>query len=889
MSGISNDALEELCNEKSTEGRIAHFNNLLRFAVIRKDRSFMTIGGPWNVAVDGGDPAVDGSCLIHTALRYVKDIAQLDLHNCQHWNRLLEIHYDRVGKDGLFSHKEITVLFIPDLSACLPSVDEWQKQWIAYKKNLTEKERRLASKKEKSSVKEEVTQGKPSPPKSEKYVGSAKDIKVEDLQGNNEKDKKEGLDNMDCEVATDISKDRLIRGDQNESLKSVAEQNEEETSASCKEEEMKGNKMSGGNNRNEKTDSSEIKVVQKTGKKRVVKKTMKGKVAVKKVTSGNTSKCQEKLEELDTVNKQNISEAIEQQNVTSASSGAVKTFVRKKTVKRVPAGKMIQKDETTSNDGAQNEKKPKEEAESQEGELKRKNEPGKETGTRKIVKRKIVRRVPKKKVIEGEDKSVSESNQDKMVEENFVTQHAKEVEDAKIQIKNVEQHPIGVSKFESKVGVNDVGKELEDGHDEIIGGRSVEEDIKGRESDSKSNKDKEVRKQKESNNHDQDGKKGDSKDDKEKKTKYDSDRSLSKEVRKKEKSEEPPQHPGFFLRTKWSKESKMRLMTLSLDGLLDYNDKDIAESTFELSLCAESLYEMLQYQMGCRLLSFLEKLYIRCVIKRNKRKRESNENPDKDKEKSSQKRPKIVEEPPQNNDTDELKTMKSEIPDSGKTLAKDDGSVAEQVESKKETDDEPEKETEEPEEEAEEPEEEPEEEIEETEEEIEEPEEEIEEPEEETEEPEEDVDEPKENIKDDVEMNDAVHEQTENLAEASSVDTKREEEDTDANEEKKSLPADHEKSIEKSEKKDVKDETDKKLDAAREQVVDKELLQAFRFFDRNRVGYIKVEDMRLILHNLGRFLSHRDVKEMVTFALLESNTQRDNRIFYKKLVRLSDI
>ncbi|KAK1314638.1 hypothetical protein QJS10_CPA06g00457 [Acorus calamus] len=820
MSGISNDALEELCNEKSTEGRIAHFNNLLRFAVIRKDRSFMTIGGPWNVAVDGGDPAVDGSCLIHTALRYVKDMAQLDLHNCQHWNRFLEIHYDRVGKDGLFSHKEITVLFIPDLSACLPSVDEWQKQWIAYKKNLTEKERRLALKKEKSIVKEEVTQGmagKPSPLKSEKYVGSAKDIKVEDFQGNNEKDKKEGLDNMDCEVATDISKDGLIRGDQNESLKSVAEQNEEETAASGKEEEMKGNKMSGGNNKNEKTDSSEIKVVQKTGKKRVVKKTMKGKVAVKKGTSGNTSKCQEKLEELDTVNKQNISEAIEQQNVTSAGSGGVKTFVRKKTVKRVPVGKIIQKDETTSNDSAQNEKKPKEEAESQEGELKRKNEPGKETGTRKIVKRKIVRRVPKKKVIEGEDKSVSVSKQDKMVEENTVTQHVKEVEDAKIQIKNVEQHPIGVSKFESEVGVNDVGKELEDGHDEIIGGRSVEEDIKGRESDSKSNKDKEVRKQKESNNHDQDGKKGESKDDKEKKTKYDSDRSLSKEVRKKEKSEEPPQHPGFFLQTKWSKESKMRLMTLSLDGLLDYNDKDIAESTFE-------------------------KLYIRCVIKKNKRKRESNENPDNDKEKSSQKRPKIVEGPPQNNDTDELKTIKSEIPDSGKTLAKDGGSVAEQGKVTVET-----------------------------------------------------VRIAFERISNgkrpfELHSNGGSNsEQTENLAEASSVDAKPEEPDTDANKEKKSLPADHEKSIEKSEKKDVKDETDKKLDAAREQVVDKELLQAFRFFDRNRVGYIKVEDMRLILHNLGRFLSHRDVKEMVTFALLESNNPRDNRIFYKKLVRLSDI
>jgi len=71
--------------------------------------------------------------------------------------------------------------------------------------------------------------------------------------------------------------------------------------------------------------------------------------------------------------------------------------------------------------------------------------------------------------------------------------------------------------------------------------------------------------------------------------------------------------------------------------------------------------------------------------------------------------------------------------------------------------------------------------------------------------------------------------------------------------------------------------------------LDKELLQAFRFFDRNRVGYIRVEDMRLIIHNLGKFLSYRDVKELVQSALLESNTGRDDQILYNKLVRMTDI
>ncbi|KAF5198132.1 Cell division cycle and apoptosis regulator protein, partial [Thalictrum thalictroides] len=95
----------------------------------------------------------------------------------------------------------------------------------------------------------------------------------------------------------------------------------------------------------------------------------------------------------------------------------------------------------------------------------------------------------------------------------------------------------------------------------------------------------------------------------------------------------------------------------------------------------------------------------------------------------------------------------------------------------------------------------------------------------------------------------------------------------------------------KSKVEEVKDKAaevetkDKAKTATKELTVDKELLQAFRFFDRNRVGYIKVEDMRFILHNLGKFLSHRDVKELVQSALLESNTARDNRILYNKLVR----
>ncbi|KAG5553754.1 hypothetical protein RHGRI_011590 [Rhododendron griersonianum] len=164
MSGLSQNSLEELSSERSYDDRVPHLCNMLRFAVLKKDQYIMAIGGPWDT-VDGGDPSVDDSSLVQTVLRYAKDVTQLDLRNCRHWNRFLEacfisgrcklivleplqIHYDRVGKDGLFSHKEVTVLYVPDLSDCLPSIETWREQWLAHKKAVAERRRLLEFKKE---------------------------------------------------------------------------------------------------------------------------------------------------------------------------------------------------------------------------------------------------------------------------------------------------------------------------------------------------------------------------------------------------------------------------------------------------------------------------------------------------------------------------------------------------------------------------------------------------------------------------------------------------------------------------------------------------------------------------------------------------------------------
>jgi len=70
MSGMSADTLNEMCSYNSSDERIVHFNNILRFAILKKDHSFMAIGGPWNATIDGGDPSVEDSALIRTACRY---------------------------------------------------------------------------------------------------------------------------------------------------------------------------------------------------------------------------------------------------------------------------------------------------------------------------------------------------------------------------------------------------------------------------------------------------------------------------------------------------------------------------------------------------------------------------------------------------------------------------------------------------------------------------------------------------------------------------------------------------------------------------------------------------------------------------------------------------
>ncbi|BBN17937.1 hypothetical protein MPTK1_7g18160 [Marchantia polymorpha subsp. ruderalis] len=166
MSGSSEAALNELLVDDSPDEKPAHLHNLLKFVALRKDRSaIMAAGGVWDKELDGGDPAIDEEALIRTAIRCTKQATQLDLSQCKNWIRFLEVHYERPGEDGLPSHREVTVMFVPDLSSCLPLLGDWHQQCTLWRQSKLEREGQAKAEKDgkssenKTSVREGDSNG----------------------------------------------------------------------------------------------------------------------------------------------------------------------------------------------------------------------------------------------------------------------------------------------------------------------------------------------------------------------------------------------------------------------------------------------------------------------------------------------------------------------------------------------------------------------------------------------------------------------------------------------------------------------------------------------------------------------------------------------------------
>ncbi|XVF03307.1 hypothetical protein REPUB_Repub04eG0249900 [Reevesia pubescens] len=802
MSGLSMSALEELSSEKIPDDRIPHICNILRFAVLRKDHSFMAIGGSW-VSADGSNPADDLSSLIRTALRYGKDVVSLNLQNCQHWNRFLEIHYDRVGKDGLFSHKEVTVLFLPDLSECLPSFDTWRDQWLAHRKAVSEREQQLSLKREKS------------------------------------KERKEGSKDKEADSAKHTERGKSEKKSQSLSSSQGIVSNKKEKDGNCIEGDAAEGKVSGGENKVEVNDGTEITVggvpekkesgeaaaAAKTGavksvKKKIIKRIVKQKVANKTAAEANTASKQS--DEIEDVGEQNAkTEIASQQEESSAGRAVVKTFVRKKISKKVAVEETDQSEDNgipleakVEMEMGCSEDKPKDNSDATAAAVEN-------ASVKTTVKKKVIKRVQKRKVpsTQAED-DIAEIKKDGDKDEKNVVQAGSETSNIVKQTGSEKQgNAASSSKSEIKAG-------KENKKDEKV--TNVESPNNQQKVNMKDNRDVKGGKSKE-------GEKP--KDEKEDKDSKDKSRSNpNKELKEKRKSEEPPpRHPGLILQTKWSKDSKLRSLSLSLDSLLDYTDKDIEESTFELSLFAEVLYEMLQYQMGCCILTFLQKLRVRFMKKRNQRKRQREEIREKETEKkSSTKKLKSNELPVKNestkSDTSGAAQQAQQAHQEDEMIVTKEETTADHVEEPKTKD-------------------------------------------------EIDDEDPEEDPEEYEEMDDASPQPN------SSNEKKEEMTDTDAQPEKEAEKDEAGESTkeeittkaagtEPGPEGDMSEKREPKVDP-KEHAINKDLLQ--------------VEDMRLIIHSLGKFLSHRDVKDLVQSALLESNIGRDDRILYNKLVHMSGI
>ncbi|PWA84202.1 DBC1/CARP1-like protein [Artemisia annua] len=503
MSGLSRNALEELSSERDYDDRIPHFCNMLRFACLKDGNSLIAIGGLWETT-DGNDPSVDKSALVQTAVRHAKNLTGLDLKNCQHWSPFLEIHYDRVGKDGLFSHKEVTVLYIPDLSDCLPSLDAWRDQWLAHKKAVAERERLHALKKEVSREKKEGVE--------DKEPGTPKDLKKD--------------------VKPVKKKATGSASELNEKAKGKAKESGKEEVQNSAETKKKDESNDAG-----KKDQAEVSAVPKTSvKKKIIRRVVKRKVAVAKdkkpenaAEQGDVLDSKEEEETPATTN----TEAAGQNEESTGNPSSAKTSTRKKVIKKVPVAKTVKKED----EGTQSEVTPVKEQESSE--TKPKSASGKT-----IVKKKIIKRVVKRKVVANKDK-LAEEGVTIGAQSVVVGNHENEVKLESNESPSKVASPSVVPEPSKDAGsLDETEKKDENKKAKVESGPSI--------------------KMKTNNGNNEKLKDGEkSKEGKLKKDDVKAE-SKSKEIKDKIKDEDIPRHPGLFLQTKGNKNSKVRVSLLIL-------------------------------------------------------------------------------------------------------------------------------------------------------------------------------------------------------------------------------------------------------------------------------------------------------------------------------------
>jgi hypothetical protein len=302
-----------------------------------------------------------------------------------------------------------------------------------------------------------------------------------------------------------------------------------------------------------------------SGKKKIIKKVVKQKV-VDKADGDSASKQKDKLDEKDNGEKNADSEIPGQLDASSAALSGVKTFVRKRVIKKVPVRKTAQNEDT--------EDKPKDNSDPSSAAVVQ------GTSVKTTVKKKIIKRVAKRKVASlkssdgvADTKIEVDADGAKAVlavdETENAERQARDAENQDSEVKKSEKKP--VPKTNSKTPAPEKQNDVVDSSNvEIKTDKDDKKDEKrtGEKSGSGSKVEIEADKQKASQNDNHSGKRGKSKDgekskdEKEKKDNDGKDESRSKsnkELKEKRKSEEPPRHPGLILQTKWSKASKVCL------------------------------------------------------------------------------------------------------------------------------------------------------------------------------------------------------------------------------------------------------------------------------------------------------------------------------------------
>jgi len=192
LSGITPKDAEQGMDDKKDRD-LTHLGLQLKFLCGRRGSNLQALGGSWSAEKDGGDPAVDQSVLVQTAIRTVKEQSSLDLSQCATWRKFFEIRYSRpsetIKDKETPRHEEVTVVFIPDVWNIVPTMEQTlEKFHDVVAKRKAEEETRRKVKEEKERLRKE----KDKEEKEKKTKESESEDASADKEKEKEKDDKDG-------------------------------------------------------------------------------------------------------------------------------------------------------------------------------------------------------------------------------------------------------------------------------------------------------------------------------------------------------------------------------------------------------------------------------------------------------------------------------------------------------------------------------------------------------------------------------------------------------------------------------------------------------------------------------------------------------------------------